>query len=31
MATNEIVAVKVTKLQKFKEVKKLNEFTMNEI
>lgn len=31
MKTNEIVAVKVVSLEKFREVPKLEEFTMNEI
>ena len=31
MKTNEVVAVKVVRLDKFREVPKLEEFTMNEI
>lgn len=31
MNNDEIVAIKVTKLEKYREVPKLHEFTMNEI
>jgi serine/threonine protein kinase len=31
MKTDEVVAIKVVKLEKFREIPKLHEFTMNEI